>query len=252
MATLIYDKRSFGASTGALPYTYDQLAEDVLAGLYALQQHPQIDASRIGLIGFSEGGFVGPLAAAQAADVAGLIIISGGGVSPSRTVHFEMETRLIQAGFSADEIAQALSLMQQVDNYYRMGNDEQAVMATIQEVKHTRWFQTAFELPPDAIPDSLDDIPFAADYPTDLDFDPLAVLATLDMPMLFIFGEADAQVPPAESAQAIRATLTQRGGKDFQINLFPGADHLILINFQPAPGYLETLTEWVQNKLSAL
>ena len=249
VATLIYDKHGFGASTGVLPYTYKQLALDAQAGFNTLQQHPQIDPARIGFIGYSEGGFVAPLAAARLGNAATLILISGGGVSPARTVHYEMENRLQQADYSTAEITQAISLMHGVDNYYRTGTGEADVMAAIEQARQAPWFQTAFELDPATFPDSLGAIPFTDNYPANLDFDPLPLLAALDMPMLFVFGEADTQVPVTESASAIRTTLMQTGRQNFQIEIFPGADHLIFIDYQPAPGYAELLSAWLQNTL---
>ncbi|MDX1412621.1 MAG: alpha/beta hydrolase [Candidatus Promineifilaceae bacterium] len=249
IATLVYDKRGFGASEGPLPYTYDQLAQDTEAGFVALQQHSQIDPARIGFIGYSEGGFVAPLAASRLPDAATLILVSGGGVPPSRTVHFEMETRLRIAGFSAAEVAEALTLMQGVDNYYRTHTSEAEVMAMIKRAKQSRWFETAFEMEPEAFPDTLDAIPFTDNYPANLDFEPLTFLTRLDMPILFIFGEADTQVPADESAAAIRTALTHAGKQKFHIELFPMADHIIFIDYQPAPGYPELVNEWLQNHL---
>lgn len=245
IATLIYDKRGFGASTGQLPYTYAELADDVKSAVSTLQQHPQIDAARIGLLGFSEGGFVGPLAAVHSEGVAFLAIVSGGGVSPAETVYYEMTTALKAEGFTGGEIEQALRLRQQLDDYFRTGDGGDTVWNAIQAATQASWFETAFEVAPDELPASLETIPLTRDYPTDLDFDPVPLLARLEIPLLFLFGEADMQIPVDESIQAIRSTLTDVGKTDFTIKTFADADHLILVNNQPAPNYLESLTAWI-------
>lgn len=245
IATVIYDKRGFGRSTGTLPYTYAQLADDLNAVVQRLQRHPNIAAARIGLLGFSEGGFVGPLAAAQTDDIAFLVLVSGGVVSPARTVHYEMAQRLAQAGHSTEEIAQALALQQQIDDYFRSGEAGDGAWSALRAATKEPWFTAAFEMTPDELPASFAAIPFTADYPADLDFDPLPHLAQLEIPLLFLFGAADRQIPVEESVQALQTTLMRVAHHDFTIRIFAAADHLLLIDYQPAPGYLETITGWI-------
>ena len=245
IATLVYDKRGFGGSTGILPYTYAQLADDVVGVVQRLRHHPHIAAEQIGVLGFSEGGFVGPLAAAQTDDIAFMILVSGSAVSPARTVHYEMAQRLVQAGHSTEEVEQALALQQQVDDYFRSGEQGDAAWSALRAATKEPWFAKAFELAPDALPASFAAIPFTADYPSDLDFDPLPHLAQLEIPLLFLFGASDRQIPVGESVQALETTLGHVEHHNFTIRIFADADHLLLIDYRPAPGYLETITAWI-------
>lgn len=69
IAVLTYDKRGVGESGGECcpfsePGYFPLLAEDVLAGVRILQTRDDIDSSRIGLYGFSQGGWIVPIAAA--------------------------------------------------------------------------------------------------------------------------------------------------------------------------------------------
>ena len=80
IATLIYDKRGVGASTGSWRAgTFTELAGDALAAVRLLAQRGDIDSRRIGLWGCSEGGWVAPLAASQSPDVRFLVAISAAG-----------------------------------------------------------------------------------------------------------------------------------------------------------------------------
>ena len=55
---LIYDKRGVGESTGDWrTATFSDLAEDALGAVELLKEHQQIDPSRIGLFGLSQGGW---------------------------------------------------------------------------------------------------------------------------------------------------------------------------------------------------
>ena len=71
VAVLTYDKRGVGQSEGSCcPYTdsgyFPLLAQDVLAGAGRIAQHPEVRADLIGLFGFSQGGWVVLIAAAEA------------------------------------------------------------------------------------------------------------------------------------------------------------------------------------------
>ncbi|HNB54687.1 MAG TPA: prolyl oligopeptidase family serine peptidase, partial [Anaerolineales bacterium] len=82
---LTYDKRGVGDSGGTYRESASEenltlLAQDVLAGVGYLQTRPEVDGTKIGLIGGSQAGWVLPLAA-QSEAVAFFIIISGPVVS---------------------------------------------------------------------------------------------------------------------------------------------------------------------------
>jgi cephalosporin-C deacetylase-like acetyl esterase len=61
IAALVYDKRGSGASTGDWKVSsYDDLANDAVAGIDLLASRPDVDAKLIGLHGHSEGGIIAP------------------------------------------------------------------------------------------------------------------------------------------------------------------------------------------------
>src|SRR2546428_2002560 len=73
-ATLISDKRGVGKSTGDWHRSdFGDLAEDAIAGIRFMQQRKEIDATRIGIYGHSQGGMIAPLVASRTNDVAFLI-----------------------------------------------------------------------------------------------------------------------------------------------------------------------------------
>ena len=81
-AILNYDKRGVGDSDGtyqeaASASNLMKLSEDALAGVEYLASRPEIDADFIGLIGFSQAGWVIPLAASQSKAVTHVVILSG-------------------------------------------------------------------------------------------------------------------------------------------------------------------------------
>lgn len=83
---LTYDKRGVGDSGGTYREAASEenltlLAQDVLAGVAYLKARPEVEGSKIGVIGSSQAGWVFPIAASQSADVAYFVLLSGPVVS---------------------------------------------------------------------------------------------------------------------------------------------------------------------------
>ncbi len=82
-AVLAYDKRGVGRSQGVCcpwqdPDYFELLGQDVLTGIRLISEHPEIREDAVGAYGFSQGGWVLPVAAALSAeDIAFLVIGSG-------------------------------------------------------------------------------------------------------------------------------------------------------------------------------
>ncbi len=118
MAVLTYDKRGVGESEGTCcpfsePGYFPLLAQDVLAGVRRIAQHEDVRADLVGLFGFSQGGWVVPIAAADApGDVAFTIIGSGPAVSLGEELLFSRltgEDTCQPSGRSPEEIEAALA-----------------------------------------------------------------------------------------------------------------------------------------------
>ena len=95
VAVLITDKRGTGASTGRWARaTFDDLADDALAGVQYLRSRTDIQASAIGLHGMSLGGWVAPLAAVKSRDVAFVIVESAPVMTPREHERLRVETTM--------------------------------------------------------------------------------------------------------------------------------------------------------------
>ena len=84
IGVVTFDRRGEGESTG--DSTRGRLtlqAEDALAVMDA------IGAQRVGLWGFSQGGWIAPLAATASDEVAFLVLIASTGVTPSEQMMYE-------------------------------------------------------------------------------------------------------------------------------------------------------------------
>jgi dienelactone hydrolase len=96
-AMLNYDKRGVGDSEGiyqesASAANLQLHAQDAIAGVEYLAARPEIDAKRIGLIGFSQAGWIIPLAASQSDSVSQFVILSGPAASTGHESMFSSYT----------------------------------------------------------------------------------------------------------------------------------------------------------------
>jgi dienelactone hydrolase len=96
IALLAYDKRGVGQSTGsypgerATPAALATLTGDAEAAVRFLAAQPEVDRSRLGLYGLSQGGWIVPRAAAElAGTVSWALILSGPLVSQGEADDFE-------------------------------------------------------------------------------------------------------------------------------------------------------------------
>ncbi|MFF2554641.1 alpha/beta hydrolase family protein [Nocardia sp. NPDC058058] len=96
ITALIYDKRTDGYSFTHRDFAL--LADDALAAARALRHTAGVRADKVGLWGFSEGGWVAPLAASHSADIAFLITLGASGFSPLRTQTWSLAMNLRHRG----------------------------------------------------------------------------------------------------------------------------------------------------------
>ena len=86
IATVVWDKAGNGCSEGHYLHADDVYARanEVVAAAKALQARDDVDASRIGAWGISQGGWIAPIAAVRSSAIGFLILVSGPGKDFSR------------------------------------------------------------------------------------------------------------------------------------------------------------------------
>ncbi|MDF5752344.1 prolyl oligopeptidase family serine peptidase [Spongiactinospora sp. TRM90649] len=89
-----YDKRSVGYSFSTRDFGL--LADDILRMVHHLRNRPDVDRTRIGLWGVSEGTWATPIAAARSSDVGFLVMVSAPNVSPLRQVAWALNEQLLR------------------------------------------------------------------------------------------------------------------------------------------------------------
>lgn len=119
-ATLLYDKRGYGLSGGndsppllsGYPSYFDRLSDDQLACFDFLSSHASVDSAKLGFIGYSQSGWLNPLAASKSSRVKFFVNIVGPTVSLGQEVYYSALTGGANCGnktssMSDEEIMQA-------------------------------------------------------------------------------------------------------------------------------------------------
>ncbi len=240
-AALIYDKRGTGKSGGKKAeityFSFEDLANDVIAAVNFLSNQEIIDKTKIGLHASSQGGWVAPLAAVKSNLIRFMIIRSASVVTVSEDRIFERGERLRGEGFTEQEIKES-SEMQLLEGKQTTSSDSGRFWQLLEKNKYRKWFKSAYGEDVDR-----DEIKkYRKWYATVADFDPVSYLQQIDIPIVWIFGDAkiDKFGPIEKSIENLQRLKNE--GKDYLILQYDGEGH----NINEAK-YERALFDWLRD-----
>ena len=232
IATLRYDDRGFGESTGdIINCTTQDLKNDALSGIQLLRER----FDKVGVIGHSEGGTIALLLAAEG-DADFIVSLAGNVVSGAETLLWQNRIALSGAGVPAETVDTYCKALAEAFETGHVGNydlpeglKQNLSMAIMQlQTPYLKYF---------------------------LKLDTRPVLGKITCPVLALNGSKDQQVNPNANLEALRKGLP--AATPAQIGCIEGLNHL----FQPcttgaateykeievtiAPEVLAKLVEWL-------
>lgn len=247
VAALIYDKRGSGESSGDwTTSSYADLARDALAGVALLDARPDIDARRIGIMGHSQGGVVGPLAASLAPGKTAFIVAEDtfAGVQHDQDVY-----RVAQAikglGLAPADEATAMRIYALFVDAARGAIPYETFAKAAAPYTSADWYAWM------AFP-SKDSWVWTFGR-LNGDYDSMLAWRQVRVPVLLVYGEKDTLEPVSETIARIEAAL-DASGAPYAAFVAPGAVHNLTIQPQPgqpffwwrqAPGVTETVVDWI-------
>ncbi len=239
-AVLAYDKRGVGQSTGNWrEASFQDLADDAVAGAKFLQARTDIAANQIGFWGQSQGGWIAPLAASRLPEAAFAVALSGGGLSPADTELFDTEFELIKAGYTADEVKEALA-WQKLKNEIIGSADKWDEYTKARVVaKDKKWFRHRGI---DVYGAEKRDDGFWTHMRRFYVYDPAPTLRASKAPLLAIFGELDSPEGVKANVSAIKQILDRAGRRDYIVRVYPNGSH----NLMEVPR--DNPNEWIRLK----
>ena len=236
ISVVTFDRRGEGESTGdATRGRFDLQADDALAVLGA------IDADRVGLAGYSQGGWVAPIAATLSDAVAFLVLVASIGVTPSEQMMVACERQLRLAGYGDDVVERALDLRRRFEHWIHSQAPEpdEALAADLWAAIDEPWAGQLW------LPPTLLDEEGVRLWIEEMDFDPRPIFARVRVPTLSFYGADDSWAPVEASAEAWH----QARGDAVEVVVVEGAEHdMTRPDGSVAPEYEQKLVEWLRRR----
>ncbi len=279
-AVLRFDDRGVGASTGKFENaTTEDFARDVRSAIAFVKTASSIDASRVGLIGHSEGGLVATLVSAENKDVAWVVLMASPGVNGEAILYSQGQLiiaaegggesarkrqRLLQEHVFA--AAKELKAKDDIEPFVKRVVDKIMAVSEIdvkeksEKPKSEEDEQASRKMLAELVRANLNVMNdpwfrFFASY------EPGPDLQRIKCPVLAINGEKDVQVDPKLNLPKIEAYLKAGGNSKFAIKELPGLNHLFQscktggiseyesIEETISPVALETIATWLKAQL---
>lgn len=228
IAVLMYDKRGTGKTKGSWEdASVEDLAGDLATAIREMGRRRDIDPKRIGILGFSEGGWVAPLTSTRV-PVDFIIAISGGGTTKGRSFTYKNRRRAEEAGLRDAAL----------DSVVRTSTE--TITKSIQRAKAGG----------------------GSGFDRRVAYDPRDDWARFKGPVLSIGGEFDVLEDSREAADSLRAFLQRAGNHDVTIHVLPRAHHFPFIGrtglpsewgtfngfTRLAPGFWEIMLLWLSDR----
>jgi uncharacterized protein len=254
IAVFIYDRRGSGDSSGTLKgIDYETLADDAIAAEAALAKEPRINPAKIGFWGLSQGGWLAVLAAERSKNAAFAISVSAPLTTPEVQMEFATRNLLTVRGYSRKDVEQMLETRKAWTGYLLAGTSPRTTAVdALRKAEAQPWFNLAF-------------MPKASELTTDpahnsgrreLNYDPVAAIRRVKIPLLFIYGGSDPWIPVEQSVKQLRLLANQQ--PNIRYVIVPNANHEMMfvehdtmefgegtMNAPQAPEYFMLMASWL-------
>jgi dipeptidyl aminopeptidase/acylaminoacyl peptidase len=195
-AVLYCNKRGLGNSTGKWQHNdFYGRADDAYAAVTFLKSLPDIDSTRIGISGHSQGGWIAQIVAAQHEDVAFVIALAGPTVSVKAQTGSNDSLRYMCEGYLGEKLTKR---MKKDRKNKQLGYNVGKRIGIIGSARF--WY-------------------LIADYDND------EVLKSIHCPTLLLFAEYDINVPPDQNIGHFNQLFEDNPPANFTIKVMQGGQH---------------------------
>ena len=194
MAVLRLDDQGVGCSGGGPleNVTIQARADDSRAAIAYLRSRQDIDAHRIGLLGLSEGGNIGPIIAASDPTLRALVIMAGSATNGLRIREYQDRLKLAQR-----------SDLTESQKERQLAKSMRGIRQALARGEGSPWVRSFFY------------------------YMPLPTARQVTCPVLILHGDRDAHVP-VKHADYLARTMRLSGNEDVTVKIFTDHNHLFL------------------------
>jgi uncharacterized protein len=259
IAVLRYDDRGIGESKGDFKNaTTQDFTTDVEAAIAYLKTRKEINKTKIGLIGHSEGGVIAPIVASKNKEVNFIILLAGTGIQGNKLMLLQKELIERQSGISETEIAKGQEIIGGAYNLILKSDiNDINTNAKIHDYLKEKYENKLDENTLKSISNQLS----SNWMHYFIKFDPATALEKVKCPVLAINGEKDLQVPAKVNLEAISKALSKAGNHKVTTKLLPNLNHLFQecttgspeeyskIEQTISPVALNVVLNWIKNTI---
>lgn len=241
IAVLRYDKRGVGKSTGnSDTATTMDLAGDARAALAFLKSRKEMDGSRIGLLGHSEGAIIAPYLAGHSKEVKWLVLLAAPATTGEQTLLNQSELIGRAGGLSDEQLEASLGFDKAAYALVRKEKDPNALAEKLVALVKETGLDAA--LPPPALETQLRMLasPWFRFF---LDYDPLPNLKTINCPVLALYGQKDLQVTPKANLPLLQKALHDSPNAQVEARELPELNHLFQHAYTGTPAEYAAIEE---------
>jgi pimeloyl-ACP methyl ester carboxylesterase len=262
IAVLRFDDRGVGDSGGDFSTaTSLDFAKDVEAAVTYLETRPEINKTKIGLIGHSEGGIIAPMVAATLKNIYCIILLAAPGIPGNELLLLQQERIGAASGINDTILKKSITLNKGIfDIIMKSTNQEKLKTEVTDYLKQKSPAGTHQEINQEKLNSQINQLtnPWMQYF---MKHNPAKNLQKVKCPVLAINGEKDLQVPAKENLDAIRKALAKSGNKNSTLKELPNLNHLFqecntglpneygTIEQTFSPVALHLVTDWISRQL---
>ena len=220
IAVLRYDDRGMGGSTGEVENaTSMDFSYDAEAAFDFLRKQKHIDASRVGILGHSEGGIINFMVSARRPEVAFLVSLAGPAVNGIEVLKEQQVAILRASGMTEEMIAFSQNSNRQLFDIVESSNDrEEADSLMRQLVKGWGYNEELTEQTVSGMT-----MPWMYYF---LKYDPTEAIVKTNCPAFLLNGSKDLQVIASQNLPAYEKIIADYGKTNLTLHELPDLNHL--------------------------
>lgn len=199
-----YDNRGVGQSGGRTESAgIPEYAADAIDTVSWLRKRNDVDADRIAMIAYADGGPIAMTAAGRDSHVKALALVAASGRNGRDTTIEQQTVMLAQMTLTAAERAERLSLQSRVIDATVTGSGWETVPVEVRRQADSVWFKSW------------------------LLFDPALAMKKIKQPILILHGALDLETPVDNAARLEQLAQGRGASSSTRRQLLPGVNHLL-------------------------